>query len=150
MHKSSLLIAGMFSFLNAGSGSNQSNHMYKLGPIHQGVVERGSKTTSDSYILWPAKVGAFSLIMGIWGTNFYVVLISVFFIYACSTTLLPRSRRESQKRGNYTRRTKVAQARQAHRPRQARLYQLQSAQSLHYTKDAARHRHITGIETDIG
>ena len=30
---------------------------------------------------------AFSLIMGIWGTNFYVVLISVFFIYACSTTL---------------------------------------------------------------
>ncbi len=63
-HKSSLLIAGMFSFLNAGSGSNQSNHMYKLGPIHQGVVERGSKTTSDSYILWPAKIGAFTLIMG--------------------------------------------------------------------------------------
>ncbi len=64
MHKSSLLIAGMFSFLNAGSGSNQSNHMYKLGPIHQGVVERGSKTTRDSYILWPAKIGAFSLVMG--------------------------------------------------------------------------------------
>lgn len=64
MHKSSLLIAGMFSFLNAGSGSNQSNHLYKLGPIHQGVVERGSKTTSDSYILWPARIGAFSLVMG--------------------------------------------------------------------------------------
>jgi NDP-sugar pyrophosphorylase family protein len=64
MHKSSLLIAGMFSFLNAGSGSNQSNHMYKLGPIHQGIVERGSKTTSDSYILWPAHIGAFSLVMG--------------------------------------------------------------------------------------
>ena len=64
MHKSSLLIAGMFSFLNAGSGSNQSNHLYKLGPIHQGIVERGSKTTSDSYLLWPAKIGAFSLIMG--------------------------------------------------------------------------------------
>ena len=64
MHKSSLLIAGMFSFLNAGSGSNQSNHLYKLGPIHQGIMERGSKTTSDSYILWPAKIGAFSLIMG--------------------------------------------------------------------------------------
>lgn len=63
-HKSSLLIAGMYSFLNAGSGSNQSNHMYKLGPIHQGVVERGSKTTSDSYILWPAKIGAFTLVMG--------------------------------------------------------------------------------------
>ncbi|MCF0178291.1 MAG: DUF4954 family protein [Bacteroidales bacterium] len=63
-HKSTLLIAGMFSFMNAGSGSNQSNHMYKLGPIHQGVLERGSKTTSDSYILWPSRVGAFSLIMG--------------------------------------------------------------------------------------
>lgn len=64
MHKSSLLIAGMFSFLNAGSGSNQSNHMYKLGPIHQGALERGAKTTSDSYILWPARIGAFSLVMG--------------------------------------------------------------------------------------
>jgi len=63
-HKSTLLIAGLFSFLNAGSGSNQSNHMYKLGPVHQGVVERGSKTTSDSYILWPAKVGVFTVVMG--------------------------------------------------------------------------------------
>lgn len=63
-HKSTLLIAGMFSFLNAGSGSNQSNHMYKLGPIHQGVVERGVKTTSDSYMLWPSHIGAFSLVMG--------------------------------------------------------------------------------------
>lgn len=63
-HKSTLLIAGMFSFMNAGSGSNQSNHMYKLGPIHQGTLERGAKTTSDSYILWPARIGAFSLVMG--------------------------------------------------------------------------------------
>ena len=63
-HKSTLLIAGLFSFLNAGSGTNQSNHMYKLGPVYQGVVERGSKTASDSYMLWPAKVGAFSVVMG--------------------------------------------------------------------------------------
>ena len=63
-HKSTLLIAGMFSFMNAGSGSNQSNHMYKLGPIHQGIVERGARTTSDSYVLWPSKVGPFSLILG--------------------------------------------------------------------------------------
>ena len=63
-HKSTLLIAGLFSFLNAGSGSNQSNHMYKLGPVHQGVIERGSKTTSDSYLLWPAKVGPFTVVMG--------------------------------------------------------------------------------------
>ena len=63
-HKSTLLIAGMFSFLNAGSGSNQSNHHYKLGPIHQGVTERGCKTSSDSYLLCPYKVGAFSIVMG--------------------------------------------------------------------------------------
>ncbi|RIH67268.1 DUF4954 family protein [Mariniphaga sediminis] len=63
-HKSTLLIAGMFSFMNAGSGSNQSNHMYKLGPIHQGILERGAKTTSDSYLLWPSHIGAFSLVMG--------------------------------------------------------------------------------------
>ena len=63
-HKSTLLIAGLFSFMNAGSGSNQSNHMYKLGPIHQGVLERGARTASDSYILWPSRVGPFSLVMG--------------------------------------------------------------------------------------
>ncbi len=68
-HKSTLLIAGIFSFMNAGSGSNQSNHMYKLGPIHQGALERGSKTASDSYILWPARIGAFSLVMGRHTTN---------------------------------------------------------------------------------
>lgn len=63
-HKSTLLISGLFSFMNAGSGSNQSNHLYKLGPIHQGIVERGAKTASDSYILWPSRIGAFSLVMG--------------------------------------------------------------------------------------
>ncbi len=68
-HKSTLLIAGMFSFMNAGSGSNQSNHMYKLGPIHQGAMERGAKTASGSYILWPARIGAFSLVMGRHTTN---------------------------------------------------------------------------------
>lgn len=69
-HKSTLLIAGLFSFLNAGSGTNQSNHWYKLGPVHQGVVERGSKTGSDSYMLWPAKVGAFTVVMGRHYRNF--------------------------------------------------------------------------------
>lgn len=38
--------------------------MYKLGPTHQGIVERGSKTASDSYMLWPAKVGPFTVVMG--------------------------------------------------------------------------------------
>ncbi len=63
-HKATLLIAGMFSFFNAGSGSNQSNHMYKLGPVHQGIIERGSKTASESYLMWPARIGAFSIVLG--------------------------------------------------------------------------------------
>ena len=33
-HKSSLLIGGMFSFYNAGSATNFSNHAYKMGPMH--------------------------------------------------------------------------------------------------------------------
>lgn len=69
-HKSTLLIAAMFSFYNAGSGSNQSNHMYKLGPIHQGILERGSKTGSFSYMLWPSRVGAFSVVIGKHYNNF--------------------------------------------------------------------------------
>ena len=69
-HKSTLLIAGMLSFYNAGSGTNQSNHMYKLGPLHQGVVERGSKTGSFSYMLWPARVGPFSAVLGKHYANF--------------------------------------------------------------------------------
>lgn len=63
-HKSTLLIAGIFSFYNAGSGSNQSNHMYKLGPVHQGVLERGCKTGSFSYLLLEAHIGAFSVVIG--------------------------------------------------------------------------------------
>jgi len=63
-HKSTLLIGGAMSFSNSGSGTNQSNHMYKLGPIHQGILERGTKTASDSYIMWPSVVGAFSVVMG--------------------------------------------------------------------------------------
>lgn len=69
-HKSTLLIAAMFSFYNAGSGSNQSNHMYKLGPLHQGILERGSKTGSFSYMLWPSRVGAFSVVIGKHYSNF--------------------------------------------------------------------------------
>lgn len=69
-HKSTLLIAAMFSFYNAGSGSNQSNHMYKLGPLHQGILERGSKTGSVSYMLWPSRVGAYSVVIGKHYTNF--------------------------------------------------------------------------------
>jgi hypothetical protein len=68
-HKSTLLIAAAFSFYNAGSGTNQSNHMYKLGPVHQGVFERGTKTGSFSYVLHETHVGPFSVILGKHYTN---------------------------------------------------------------------------------
>jgi hypothetical protein len=63
-HKSTLLIAGLLSFYNAGSGTNQSNHMYKLGPVHEGKLERGCKTGSFSYLMWPCRVGPFSVVLG--------------------------------------------------------------------------------------
>lgn len=63
-HKSSLLIAGMFSFFNAGSGSNQSNHLFKSGAVHQAVHLRGCKFASGAYIMSPALEGAFTMIMG--------------------------------------------------------------------------------------
>ncbi len=69
-HKSTLLIAGLFSFYNAGSGTNQSNHMYKLGPLHQGILERGVKTGSFAYLLWPARIGAFTAVIGKHASNF--------------------------------------------------------------------------------
>ena len=63
-HKSSLLIGGQFSFYNAGSNTNFSNHAYKMGPLHYGTLERGTKTASGSYILMPATIGAFSVCFG--------------------------------------------------------------------------------------
>ena len=63
-HKSSLLIGGMFSFYNAGSATNFSNHAYKMGPMHHGILERGAKTASGAYILMPAKIGQFSVCFG--------------------------------------------------------------------------------------
>ena len=63
-HKSSLLIGCMTSFYNAGSCTNFSNHAYKMGPVHYGTLERGSKTASGSHTLLPATIGAFSMCMG--------------------------------------------------------------------------------------
>lgn len=64
MHKGTLLIGCQTSFMNAGSSTNQSNHMYKLGPVHWGLLERGVKTASGSYLMLGAKIGAFSMLMG--------------------------------------------------------------------------------------
>lgn len=63
-HKSSLLIGGEYSFYNAGSGTNFSNHAYKMGPMHWGTLMRGSKTASGSHTLWPATTGTFTMVMG--------------------------------------------------------------------------------------
>ncbi len=63
-HKSTLLIAALLSFYNAGSGTNQSNHMYKLGPVHEGKLLRGTKTGSFSYMMWPCRTGPFSVVLG--------------------------------------------------------------------------------------
>ncbi len=71
-HKSTLLIAGLMSFYNAGSGTNQSNHMYKLGPVHEGKLLRGTKTGSFSYMIWPCRTGPFSVVLGKHTGNFDV------------------------------------------------------------------------------
>lgn len=63
-HRSTLLIAGYFSFFNAGSGTNQSNHLFRTGAIHQGIHERGIKTGSSSYIMLPAREGAYTVVIG--------------------------------------------------------------------------------------
>lgn len=63
-HKSTLLIAAMTSFFNAGSGANQSNHAYKLGPLHQGTLLRGAKLASGAHLLWPAIAGPYSTVSG--------------------------------------------------------------------------------------
>lgn len=64
MHKSTLLIGCQTSFFNAGSGTNMSNHRYKTGPEHWGVLERGVKTSSNAYLMHGARIGAYSLLMG--------------------------------------------------------------------------------------
>lgn len=63
-HKGSLLIGSEMSFYNAGSSTNFSNHAYKMGPMHWGILERGTKTASGSHTLLPAKFGVFNVILG--------------------------------------------------------------------------------------
>ena len=63
-HKSTLMIGAMFSFMNAGSATNFSNHMYKLGPVHQGVFARGTKCGSGSYMMLPVRIGPFTTVLG--------------------------------------------------------------------------------------
>lgn len=62
-HKATLMIACQTSFFNAGSGSNQSNHSYKMGPNKYGQLLRGAKLGSSSYVYWPMQIGAFSTVI---------------------------------------------------------------------------------------
>ncbi len=63
-HKGSLIIGVEVSFYNAGSATNFSNHAYKMGPLHYGTLQRGSKTASGGHLLLPAQIGPFSMCMG--------------------------------------------------------------------------------------
>ncbi len=63
-HKSTLLIGCMLSFANLGSATNMSNHLYKMGPVHYGVMRHGCKTASGGHLVWPSYLGAFSMVMG--------------------------------------------------------------------------------------
>ena len=124
--------------------------MYKLGPIHQGVVERGSKTTSDSYILWPAKVGAFSLIMGrhVNHPDTSGMPFSYLIEHGNRSYLVPGANlksvgtiRDAQKWPKRDKRTD---------PDKLDCINFNLLSPYTIQKDAAGHRHITGIETDIG
>lgn len=63
-HKATLALTCQCSFTNFGSGSNASNHHFKLGPLHGGILGRGTRVGSGSYLFWPADIGAFSTVTG--------------------------------------------------------------------------------------
>ena len=63
-HKASLMLACQCQFATFGSSANASNHNFKLGPLHGGILERGVKLGSGSYLHWPSAVGAFSTVLG--------------------------------------------------------------------------------------
>ncbi len=150
MHKSSLLIAGMFSFPERRQRVEPKQPHVQTRPYPSRSRRTGLE--NDQRLIYPVagQSRCIFLIMGrhVNHPDTSGMPFSYLIEHGNRSYLVPGA--NLKKCGDNTRRTKVAQARQAHRPRQARLYQLQSAQSLHYTKDAAGHRHITGIETDIG
>ncbi len=63
-HKATLVLTCQCSFSTFGSGANSSNHHFKLGPRHGGVLRRGVKCGSGSYVFWPADIGAFTTVVG--------------------------------------------------------------------------------------
>lgn len=63
-HKATLMLTNECLFNTFGSGANSSNHHFKLGPRHGGVLRRGAKCGSNSYMFWPSDIGAFSTVVG--------------------------------------------------------------------------------------
>ncbi|MDR0363124.1 MAG: DUF4954 family protein [Planctomycetota bacterium] len=63
-HKATLVLTCQTSFSTFGSMANGSNNHFKIGPLHGGVLRRGAKPGSGSYLFWPADIGAFSTVIG--------------------------------------------------------------------------------------
>lgn len=63
-HRATLALTCQCSFSTFGSGANASNHHFKLGPRHGGVLRRGTRCGSGSYLFWPCDIGAFSTVVG--------------------------------------------------------------------------------------
>ncbi len=63
-HKATLVLTCQCSFNTFGSTANASNHHFKLGARHGGVLRRGARCGSGSYIFWPADIGAFTTVVG--------------------------------------------------------------------------------------
>ncbi len=112
--------------------------MYKLGPVHQGVVERGSKTGSDSYMLWPAKVGAFTVVMGRHYRNSDTsdLPFSYLIEHEDESVLAPGVNLRSV--GTVRDARKWPQRDRRKDPEEARPHQLQAAEPLHHPEDDQR------------
>lgn len=63
-HRATLILTCQCSFNTFGSAANSSNHHFKLGPRHGGVLRRGTRCGSGSYLFWPCDIGAFSSVVG--------------------------------------------------------------------------------------
>ena len=63
-HRATLVLTCQNSFSTFGSGANSSNHHFKLGPRHGGILRRGTRCGSGSYLFWPSDIGAFTTIVG--------------------------------------------------------------------------------------
>lgn len=63
-HRATLILACQCLLCNIGSAFNSSNHHYKLGARHGGVMRRGARCGSGAYVFWPGDIGAFTTVVG--------------------------------------------------------------------------------------